>query len=1817
MFHLRSICSIAARIHVNALWVVLAVAALATRAPAQYTTATGTPTFTTAVPVEMGFTNVANGNLHIEIPLASFPQRGSLTYNARLVYDSLIWTVQNNTWSPTNVPNSMGGWRLITGGEPGTVTSITSNKACDTPPPIQFRTVHTGFVWTAPDGTSHRFPIFTMRDTTICQEGITSDTEMADDSSGFTMSVTNYDSATVYAPDGTQVYPTVMDTNGNFFSQDGAGQIIDTLGRTPITVTPNGNTITFNVLNTLGTRTAITVTTTTVSASTAFGQSGVAECQTSCSFTAIQSIAFADGTPDGTRYSFTYDSGTTSGHFGVLKGMTLRAGGTISYGYTTFADIQGNHSRWLSSKMTGTDTWNYTPHAQALTANQVIVEAPSGDHIDYAFDLNNGAWVSSATYVDATRGVLLYVTSTWDTSNGCPQNSGCSGAAFVRRMTSSTQFPDGLKKTVTYFYTSPVTGQVSEIDESDYSTGTPPILRKTLFTYASLGNIISKPATITIEDGASPPNIASQTKFTYDEPSYCCTLTTGTPQHVAVNVARGNATTTASLVSGNTYLTTHRSYYDTGTLNTNTDSKGNLTTFNYSDSTATCGNSFPTSVTFPLGLSTSTTWNCSTSLAASTKDANNQITSYSYDGMNRLIQTTRPDNVQLNTHFNDTASPPNIAQSTTANSAASVNSSDELGRVVQTQLLNGTTPLSTTSTQIDALHNTVKTSNPYGPADSPQWKTTVTDLLGRPLTVSPPSGGSYQYNYSDNAITITDPVGNQRRSFSDGLGRLIEVDEPGDSYPGIKATGSTSVTGALQNHPQGGAKATGTVTISGTERTYQDRSDCNIVNGHLVCATAPDNGTVWISVNGVKETYFFGDGDTANSVAFQLTSSFNTDPASPVNATLSGTTITLTSKVVGSSTNYALSVGQTSHASSFIPAASGATLTGGADGPTIYDSGTVTLAVSGFTATAPYGQSTNSTAAAVAAALVGTGPTGLNRAGSPVSAAVSGATISITYNTPGQGGDVSVAITSSTGDPADFSAGSFCSPQCTSTLAGGDNPEAPSLDRNSYVTKYTYDTLDNLTKVSQGVQTRTYNYDELGRITSSTMPESGTMTYSYVAADGSLCSGNTSLPCYTTDARGVITTNTYDGLNRLTQVSYNVGSTGVPATPAVSYTYGGDAGSNNNGRLLTMTDGVGSETNTYDLMGRITNVARSIGGATYNIGYGYNSADQITSITYPSTRVVQQGYDSAGRLTSIASAETTYVSVAPTNGFNASQQPLNISYGSGVTGAFGYNDHLQMSSLAYTEGSNTLLNLGYSYSDANGDNNGKIQGITDVRGPAFSTSYTYDVLGRLSQAQTVDLSAANTWQLAWNYDRYGNRLSQTLTGGTIAAGQPQLNVDPNSNRISTAGFVYDASGNLAQDPLYTYAYNAEGELANVNGTGPAYAYDGHRWRVQKTVSGTTTTYIYAASKVIAEYANGSLSKEYIYSGGRLLATIAGGAVTYHYPDHLSNRLETDAAGNVTRTFGHLPFGETWYETGTPDKWKFTGYERDSAESKLDYALNRFYASNYGRFQSPDSMPGTAADPQSLNRFAYVTNDPGNQVDPDGRCGLIVAGINMDPDTQSGQDLIATAAQLGVNVAFPFDANGKLAGIGDVFNEGVGLDTPADDVTSNAIQASNQHDGNGVQILGYSGGAATTSAVLNSNQALADTVTLVDYFSPGVINGSLFQTKNGSGTQQTFMARGDGFFDGLVNLTTAGQGHKTQIRGVGHNLNRALASGTDAAARLMDDVSQNACDAPTVFSTRNPKGAPNRGSGGGGGTGLMWVLSWCDDSGCTVLAMWPA
>jgi len=67
-----------------------------------------------------------------------------------------------------------------------------------------------------------------------------------------------------------------------------------------------------------------------------------------------------------------------------------------------------------------------------------------------------------------------------------------------------------------------------------------------------------------------------------------------------------------------------------------------------------------------------------------------------------------------------------------------------------------------------------------------------------------------------------------------------------------------------------------------------------------------------------------------------------------------------------------------------------------------------------------------------------------------------------------------------------------------------------------------------------------------------------------------------------------------------------------------------------------------------------------------------------------------------------------------------------------------------------------------------------------------------------------------------------------------------------------------------------------------------------------------------------------------------------------------------------------------------DREKYATYTRDSATG-LDYAMNRYYASQWGRYLSPDpsSKSIKPGNPQSWNRYPYVDGDPANHTDPSG------------------------------------------------------------------------------------------------------------------------------------------------------------------------------------------------------------------------------------------
>ncbi len=111
---------------------------------------------------------------------------------------------------------------------------------------------------------------------------------------------------------------------------------------------------------------------------------------------------------------------------------------------------------------------------------------------------------------------------------------------------------------------------------------------------------------------------------------------------------------------------------------------------------------------------------------------------------------------------------------------------------------------------------------------------------------------------------------------------------------------------------------------------------------------------------------------------------------------------------------------------------------------------------------------------------------------------------------------------------------------------------------------------------------------------------------------------------------------------------------------------------------------------------------------------------------------------------------------------------------------------------------------------------------------------------------------------------------------------------------------------------------------------------------------------------------------------------------YHHADRLTTRLTTDNSGNLANQQGHHPFGEPWYESGTANPSvlrKLTSYTKDTeaGAGQLNYAVFREHSARIARFHMPDPVQDGVGNPQSLNRYAYVANDPTDRTD---RLGLM-------------------------------------------------------------------------------------------------------------------------------------------------------------------------------------------------------------------------------------
>jgi len=111
---------------------------------------------------------------------------------------------------------------------------------------------------------------------------------------------------------------------------------------------------------------------------------------------------------------------------------------------------------------------------------------------------------------------------------------------------------------------------------------------------------------------------------------------------------------------------------------------------------------------------------------------------------------------------------------------------------------------------------------------------------------------------------------------------------------------------------------------------------------------------------------------------------------------------------------------------------------------------------------------------------------------------------------------------------------------------------------------------------------------------------------------------------------------------------------------------------------------------------------------------------------------------------------------------------------------------------------------------------------------------------------------------------------------------------------------------------------------------------------------------------------------------------AAGTVTYYHQDHLGSTTVV-TGGPSSGRLAYAPFGATVAKTGQPGVAPdvgFTGQRFEAPVGLYDYGA-RWYHPELGRFLTPDSLVPEPHDSQSLNRYAYVRNNPINRVDPDG------------------------------------------------------------------------------------------------------------------------------------------------------------------------------------------------------------------------------------------
>ena len=297
--------------------------------------------------------------------------------------------------------------------------------------------------------------------------------------------------------------------------------------------------------------------------------------------------------------------------------------------------------------------------------------------------------------------------------------------------------------------------------------------------------------------------------------------------------------------------------------------------------------------------------------------------------------------------------------------------------------------------------------------------------------------------------------------------------------------------------------------------------------------------------------------------------------------------------------------------------------------------------------------------------------------------------------------------------------------------------------------------------------------------------------------------------------------------------------------------------------------------------------------------------------------------------------------------------------------------------------------------------------------------------------------------------------SPACTGGTnLATTWANYNTQANNNRIANTsqapgGVTYDAAGNLVNDGVNQYLYDGDGHICalatpGVSGgtimTGYIYDSNGDRvakgsiaaWSCDPSTNGFTTTNDYVlgtSGEQVTEMgmdSNNTMAWQHtnVYGAGKLIATYDHDGLHFYLNDPLgTRRTQTDYAGVLEQTCSSLPFGDSLACSGStqyPTKHHFTGKERDSewgwitsglrtteAQSAVSSARDPYSPIIIKQGMVAGGLPAAAAesffngfleDPQNLNQYSHVRNNPLKLIDPTGSAP--VDGHHLIPDRGS-------------------------------------------------------------------------------------------------------------------------------------------------------------------------------------------------------------------------